>query len=134
MVTRAPATMFEDNFCVIGYIDPNYMQTNQYRPSSDVYSMGIVQMQVLTGEPEHFLSSPIQGVSLMTVIAFCDMYTSDLHRLLKDSHTTWPDDIATEVLNMAFNCTETGRHACNRPNAEACVAILESLVSSVEAR
>ncbi len=34
----------------LGYLDPEYLRTGRFGPRSDVYSLGVVMLQVLTGK------------------------------------------------------------------------------------
>ncbi|XP_047971344.1 LOW QUALITY PROTEIN: wall-associated receptor kinase-like 5 [Salvia hispanica] len=90
--------------CVVGtfgYLDPEYFQTNQFTDKSDVYSLGVVMVELLTGEKAissiraeagrslatHFLLS-MEGNTLFTcLLALCCICTYLSPRYQVKNHT-----------------------------------------------
>nr|GEV09526.1 reverse transcriptase domain-containing protein [Tanacetum cinerariifolium] len=56
----------------VGYLDPEYFQSNQFTEKSDVYSFGIVVVELLTGKKPIYTIGPGESRSLATLILSTD--------------------------------------------------------------
>ncbi|CAI5942474.1 unnamed protein product [Closterium sp. NIES-64] len=88
----------------VGYIDPLLLRTGKYGPQSDVYGLGLVVLQLLTGEKVNkvleYAKFGLEGV---------------LEHL--DKEVTWNDKIVRDVAELALRC----RDKANRPDLESVV-------------
>lgn len=95
-VTQYRMTSTAGTFC---YIDPEYQQTGMLAVKSDVYSLGIVLLQLITGKPPmgvtHNVSTSIENGN------FLDMLDPDV--------PNWPVEEAFCLAQLALQCAELRR-------------------------
>ncbi|KAK2993647.1 hypothetical protein RJ640_019287 [Escallonia rubra] len=100
-VTQYRMTSTVGTFC---YIDPEYQQTGMLGIKSDIYSLGIMFLQMITAKPPmgltHHVEKAIEGGS------FAEM----LDQTLPD----WPVEKELSFANMARKCAELRRKGRNR--------------------
>ncbi|MCL7027390.1 hypothetical protein MKW94_001051 [Papaver nudicaule] len=95
-VTQYRITSTAGTFC---YIDPEYQQTGMLGIKSDIYSLGIMLLQVITAKPPMGLTHRVeQSIEKGT---FADM--------LDPAVTDWPMDAALCYANLAIKCAELRR-------------------------
>ncbi|XP_052109221.1 U-box domain-containing protein 52-like [Arachis duranensis] len=100
-VTQYYMTSAAGTFC---YIDPEYQQTGILTPKSDVYSLGVVLLQIITAKPAMGLSHHVRRA--ISKEKFEDM----LDPMVFD----WPVEKALEFANLALACCELRKK--DRPN------------------
>ncbi|KAL1344872.1 hypothetical protein AAHE18_08G075700 [Arachis hypogaea] len=100
-VTQYYMTSAAGTFC---YIDPEYQQTGILTPKSDVYSLGVVLLQIITAKPAMGLSHHVSRA--IAKEKFEDM----LDPMVFD----WPVEKALEFANLALACCELRKK--DRPN------------------
>lgn len=78
------------------YTDPEYQRTGVLTPKFDVYSFGIIILQLLTGKPPLGLASEVRRAVLSgTLSLILDMNAGD-----------WPCDVATKLAKFGLQCSE----------------------------
>lgn len=95
-VTQYHMTSTAGTFC---YIDPEYQQTGMLGIKSDVYSLGVMLLQIITAKPPMGLTHHVERA--IEKGSFADM----LDRTVPD----WPIEEALEYAKMALNCAELRR-------------------------
>ncbi|KAJ7553615.1 hypothetical protein O6H91_06G105400 [Diphasiastrum complanatum] len=93
----------------LAYMDPEYQQTGVVSPKSDVYALGIVILQLLTGRP------PL-GVIKLVKEALDSGAFSDV---LDQTAGKWPVEEAKLLAKMALRCSQLLRG--DRPDLEKVV-------------
>ncbi|CAI5496728.1 unnamed protein product [Closterium sp. Naga37s-1] len=88
----------------VGYIDPLLLRTGKYGPQSDLYGLGLVILQLLTGE------------KVNKVLEFAKFGLEGILDHL-DKTVQWNPEIAKEVAEVALKC----RDRTNRPDLETVV-------------
>ncbi|CAI7906118.1 unnamed protein product [Closterium sp. NIES-54] len=88
----------------VGYIDPLLLRTGKYGPQSDLYGLGLVILQLLTGE------------KVNKVLEFAKFGLEGILDHL-DKTVDWNPEIAKEVAEVALKC----RDRTNRPDLETVV-------------
>ncbi|KAH0451400.1 hypothetical protein IEQ34_018699 [Dendrobium chrysotoxum] len=102
------STIYKDTAPVgtICYIDPEYQRTGQVSPKSDIYALGMVIMQLITGKPPiglaHIVESALEGGNLWDI--------------LDSKAGEWPEKETHELARLGLNCAEIRRK--DRPNLE----------------
>ncbi|CAI5967981.1 unnamed protein product [Closterium sp. NIES-65] len=107
-----------------GYVDPVYGRTRKATPANDVFSFGIVMLELLTGrraivsvskddDPINISKWAAPLVERGEVAAF------------KDPHLDAPDDVILRLARLAMTCTATP--AMSRPRMVKIVADLEGI-------
>ncbi|XP_054783209.1 U-box domain-containing protein 35-like isoform X1 [Prosopis cineraria] len=95
-VTQCRMTAAAGTFC---YIDPEYQQTGMLGVKSDVYSLGIMLLQLVTGKPPMGLAHTVEEA--IENGAFEDM--------LDPSVPDWPIEQALCFTKLALKCAELRR-------------------------
>ncbi|RRT44708.1 hypothetical protein B296_00023695 [Ensete ventricosum] len=100
-VTQYRMTSAAGTFC---YIDPEYQQTGMLGTKSDVYSLGVLLLQLITGRPPMGLTHHV-GRSIERG-TFAEM--------LDPSIRDWPVEEALSLAKLALRCVELRRR--DRPD------------------
>ncbi|XP_022680891.1 U-box domain-containing protein 34 [Setaria italica] len=109
------------------YMDPEYQQTGTVRPKSDVFALGVIMLQLLTGRhPNGLIVSAENAIK-----------NGRLHDILDKSQSDWPIDEAEMFANLGLKCTAL--KCRDRPDLESEVLlkldeILHRITSSVNLR
>ncbi|KAK6645753.1 hypothetical protein PHAVU_L001852 [Phaseolus vulgaris] len=108
----------------IGYIDPEYARTSRLTEKSDVYSYGIVLLELLTGRKAVDNESNLHHLILAKAATNAVMETVD-----PDITATCKDlGAVKKVYQLALLCTK--RQPADRPTMHEVTRVLGSLVPS----
>ncbi|XP_062178877.1 U-box domain-containing protein 34-like isoform X1 [Phragmites australis] len=104
------------------YMDPEYQLTGTVRPKSDLYALGIIILQLLTGKGPHGLICSVEEAIKKGI----------LFEILDRSQTDWPIDEAEMLAKLGLRCTAL--KCRDRPNLESEVLpALENILSRLSA-
>ncbi|KAM1388329.1 hypothetical protein ACFX2I_016473 [Malus domestica] len=92
-VTQYHLTAAAGTFC---YIDPEYQQTGMLTTKSDIYSLGIVLLQIITAKPAMGLAHHVRR----------SIEKGTFSEMLDPAVTDWPIEEALAFANLALQCTE----------------------------
>ncbi|XP_042452841.1 U-box domain-containing protein 35-like [Zingiber officinale] len=95
-VTQYRMTTAAGTFC---YIDPEYQQTGMLGTRSDIYSFGILLLQLITAKPPMGLTHQVDR----------SIETGTFRQVLDPSIQNWPIDEALRFAKLALNCAELRR-------------------------
>ncbi|XP_024005430.1 U-box domain-containing protein 52 [Eutrema salsugineum] len=95
-VTQYRMTSTAGTFC---YIDPEYQQTGMLGVKSDIYSLGIMFLQLITGKPPMGLTHYVERA----------LEKGNLKDLLDPAVSDWPVEDTTEFAKLALKCAEIRR-------------------------
>ncbi|KAK4412647.1 U-box domain-containing protein 52 [Sesamum alatum] len=92
-VTQYHMTSAAGTFC---YIDPEYQQTGELGTKSDIYSLGVMLLQIITARPPMGLTHHVErAIQNNTFADLLDPTTPD-----------WPVEEALSFANLALKCAE----------------------------
>nr|AID16034.1 putative universal stress protein [Catharanthus roseus] len=95
-VTQYRMTSTAGTFC---YIDPEYQQTGMLGVKSDIYSLGIIFLQILTSKPPMGLTHYVERAIEKGTFA----------ELLDSAVPDWPVEDALRLAKLALKCSELRR-------------------------
>nr|KJB53689.1 hypothetical protein B456_009G001200 [Gossypium raimondii] len=100
-VTQYRMTSAAGTFC---YIDPEYQQTGMLGIKSDVYSLGIMLLQIITAKPPMGLAHRVENA----------IEEGSFAEILDPAVTDWPLEEALSFAKLALKCAELRRR--DRPD------------------
>ncbi|KAK6137180.1 hypothetical protein DH2020_029077 [Rehmannia glutinosa] len=95
-VTQYRMTSTAGTFC---YIDPEYQQTGMLGVKSDIYSLGIIFLQILTGKSPMGLTHHVER----------SIERGTFAEMLDQSVPDWPIEEALTLAKLALQCSELRR-------------------------
>ncbi|PNY14370.1 U-box domain-containing protein 35-like [Trifolium pratense] len=95
-VTQYYMTSAAGTFC---YIDPEYQQTGILTTQSDVYSLGIMLLQIITAKPPMGLAHHVKKA----------VENDQIEEILDPVVTDWPVEAALSFAKLALSCTELSK-------------------------
>ncbi|XP_009624934.1 U-box domain-containing protein 35-like [Nicotiana tomentosiformis] len=95
-VTQYIMTSAAGTFC---YIDPEYQQTGMLNPKSDIYSLGIMLLQIITARPPMGLTHHVER----------SIEKGNFDDILDPSVNDWPLEEALSLAKLALKCCELRR-------------------------
>ncbi|KAK6791710.1 hypothetical protein RDI58_010791 [Solanum bulbocastanum] len=96
-VTQYRMTSAAGTFC---YIDPEYQQTGMLGVKSDVYSLGILLLQLITAK---------QAMGITHYVSRCIEKGEELIEILDPSISDWPIEETLNFAKLALQCAELRR-------------------------
>ncbi|KAL9224239.1 hypothetical protein vseg_000299 [Gypsophila vaccaria] len=117
-------TMFGNSLLAgtLYYIDPEYQRTGTVRPKSDLYSFGMIILQLLTARHPNGLLLVMENA----------IESGSLAYILDDSITDWPLAEAEELTKLALECCKL--RCRDRPDLETGVLpVLKKLADIADA-
>lgn len=109
--TRQPRGTF-------AYMAPELLSSGEITTKSDVYSLGIILLRLLTRRPGFGINRVVQDA----------LDTKSLDKILDASGGDWPYVHAEKLAKLGLMCCEINRR--NRPEAKDALKMLEPLVKS----
>lgn len=104
------------------YLDPEFLTTGELTPLSDVYSLGVVILRLLTG---------MAPLSIATKVAAA-LESDSLHMLIDKTAGDWPYTQAKQLALIALSCVEMRKE--KRPDLLTKVwAIVEPMITKPSA-
>ncbi|CAJ1973549.1 unnamed protein product [Sphenostylis stenocarpa] len=100
-VTQYYMTSAAGTFC---YIDPEYQQTGMLTTKSDIYSLGIMLLQIITAKPPMGLAHQVRKA----------IEKGRFEEMLDPVITDWPVEEALSYAKLALQCAELSKK--DRPN------------------
>eukprot|EP00252_Welwitschia_mirabilis_P021664 TRINITY_DN5613_c0_g1_i1.p1 TRINITY_DN5613_c0_g1~~TRINITY_DN5613_c0_g1_i1.p1 ORF type:complete len:650 (-),score=118.61 TRINITY_DN5613_c0_g1_i1:230-2179(-) len=106
----------------VGYLAPEYMQSGRATEKSDVYSYGVVLLELLTGRRPTEPAFMKEGVNL---VGWVNGHVKDnkLEKIIDPACVGAPRDSLEAVLEIAFRCIAP--HPSERPTMSMVVQMLE---------
>ncbi|WCJ37178.1 Protein kinase protein with adenine nucleotide alpha hydrolases-like domain [Euphorbia peplus] len=95
-VTQYHMTSTAGTFC---YIDPEYQQTGMLGVKSDLYSLGIMLLQIITAKPPMGLTHMVEQA----------IENGKFSEILDQTVRDWPMDETLSFMNLALKCAELRR-------------------------
>lgn len=92
-VTQYHMTAAAGTFC---YIDPEYQQTGELGVKSDIYSLGVVLLQIITARPPIGLAHQVEKA----------IEQETFSEMLDPTVTDWPIEEALSFAKLALKCCE----------------------------
>ncbi|KAL2899633.1 U-box domain-containing protein 35 [Bienertia sinuspersici] len=105
-ITQYHMTAAAGTFC---YIDPEYQQTGKLSTKSDIYSLGVILLQILTARPPMALSYHVEEA----------IDAGTFEEILDPSISDWPFQEALALAQLALKCCELRKK--DRPDLDSVV-------------